>query len=80
MIKERTFTSLKEANKVWRKENKRMLKLSGLNGSPAEVDIVYFFESKRYTVLYGYEMDSDNDRCKLDYSLQGLEWEFVSLM
>ena len=43
MIEERTFTSLKEANKVLRKENKRMLKLSGLNGSPAEVDIVYFF-------------------------------------
>ena len=76
----RTFPSLQEANKVWRKENKRMLKISGFNGSLAYVDIVYFFESNVYVVLYGYEMDEENDKCKLDWSCQGIDWELVSLM
>jgi len=80
MIKRRAFSSLKEANKAYNYLSKVMLKLSAYNGSPAEVDIVYFFDTKQYYVLFGYEMDYDNSKCVLDYSCQGIEWEFLSLM
>ena len=70
-MKKRTFTSLKDANKLWRKLNKKY-------GS--RVDIVFYFNQKKYVVLFGYEMDYEDTNCVLDYKLQGIEWEFESLM